>query len=64
MENEAILGKSISKFRVILLGNQLVGKTSLIVQYLNNQFNDEYFPTKDIVYLLINLVIKNIQKIT
>lgn len=64
MENDAILGKSISKFRVILLGNQLVGKTSLIVQYLNNQFNDEYFPTKDIVYLLINLVIKNLQKVT
>jgi len=57
MENDAILGKSISKFRVILLGNQGVGKTSLIIQYLNNQFNEEYFPTKDIVYIYINLVI-------
>ena len=56
MENDAILGKSISKFRVILLGNQNVGKTSLIIQYLNNQFKEEYFPTKDIVYIYIKLV--------
>ena len=56
MENDAILGKSISKFRVILLGNQSVGKTSLIIQYLNNQFKEEYCPTKDIMYFSIKLV--------
>lgn len=49
MENDCILGNKIFKFRLVLLGNQNVGKTSLIVQFINNIFSDEYFPTKDIV---------------
>ena len=32
-------------FKVLLLGDFAVGKTSLIKRYLENQFNPEYFPT-------------------
>jgi GTPase SAR1 family protein len=42
-------GNRLPKFRVILLGNSKVGKTSLIERYMNHNFREEYFPTKEIV---------------
>ncbi len=54
MDDDCILGNKIFKFRLILLGNQNVGKTSLIVQFINNIFLEEYFPTKDLVYIKHN----------
>lgn len=55
MDDDCIPGNKIFKFRLILLGNQNVGKTSLLVQFINNIFSEEYFPTKDIVYVKIKL---------
>ena len=37
------------KFRIILIGNKQVGKTIIINQFINNQFRNEYYPTKDLV---------------
>ena len=45
-------GNTYSKFRVILIGDAYVGKTSLIMRYMNNNFRDEYFPTKEIMYFI------------
>ncbi len=42
-------GNQLPKFRIIFLGNAHVGKTSLIMRYMNNNFKDEYYPTKDIM---------------
>ena len=42
-------GKTLYKFRLIMLGDSTVGKTSLITQYLNNNFRNEYYPTRDLV---------------
>ncbi len=50
MEDENVIdGKTLSKFRIMFIGNSSVGKTSLIHQYINNSFRKEYFPTCDIV---------------
>jgi GTPase SAR1 family protein len=46
-------GELIDKLKIILLGCAEVGKTSLIMQYMNNNFREEYYPTKNIVYTLI-----------
>jgi GTPase SAR1 family protein len=42
-------GNIIPKFKLILLGSGGVGKTSLIMQYINNNFREEYYPTKDLM---------------
>ena len=42
-------GEIYPKFRVILLGNSQVGKTSLIMQFMNHNFREEYFPSKELV---------------
>lgn len=42
-------GELFPKFRIILLGNSQVGKTSLIMQFMNRNFREEYFPSKEIV---------------
>ena len=42
-------GKLNPKFRMILLGSKKVGKTSLINQMINNNFREDYYPTKDLV---------------
>ena len=45
---EGLHGKDVPKFRIIVLGASEVGKTSLILQYLNNTFKEKYYPTKEI----------------
>lgn len=37
------------KYRMIVLGTKKVGKTSLINVFINNNFRDEYYPTKDLM---------------
>jgi hypothetical protein len=40
------------KFRILVLGNSEVGKTSIIDQFVNNHFRDTYCPTKEIKYIV------------
>lgn len=42
-------GNKLPKIRAILLGNSNVGKTSLITRYVNNEFREVVYPTKDIM---------------
>lgn len=42
-------GNKVPKIKAVLLGNSNVGKTSLITRYLNNEFREVVYPTKDIV---------------
>ncbi len=42
-------GEKIDKIRVVLLGNQKVGKTGLIIRYMNHHFRSDYFPTNELV---------------
>ena len=42
-------GKTIIKFVLIFIGDAEVGKTSIIMQYMNNCFRPDYYPTKDFV---------------
>jgi len=46
---EKLDGKKQPKFKIIFLGNKAVGKTSLINQFVNNNFKSNYYPTKDLV---------------
>jgi GTPase SAR1 family protein len=48
-------GKKLQKFRIIVLGNSEVGKTSIITQLINNYFRDSYFPTRELTYYLPNI---------
>lgn len=47
-------GKAIPKFCLLFLGNSEVGKTSIIMQYMNNCFRQDYYPTKDFMYVSHN----------
>jgi GTPase SAR1 family protein len=49
MENGPIL----PKYRIVILGSSKVGKTNLIIRYLNNTFQDEYNPTNGLEYNFI-----------
>jgi GTPase SAR1 family protein len=42
-------GTFIPKFRIVLLGCSEVGKTNLIMRYVNNTFRKEYNSTKSLV---------------
>lgn len=46
-------GRLIPKFRIIVLGSKEVGKTSLLNQYLSNNFREEYNPTKNLMYIYV-----------
>jgi GTPase SAR1 family protein len=46
-------GRQNPKFRLIMLGSKKVGKTSLLNQTINNFFRNEYYPTKDLVYVYL-----------
>lgn len=42
-------GKGIPKFCLLFIGNAEVGKSSIIMQYMNNNFREDYYPTKEFV---------------
>jgi len=42
--------QNLTKFRIVLLGDPNVGKTSIITQFINNSFRESYFPTSEIKY--------------
>ncbi len=41
-------GTKLQKFRIVVLGDAEVGKTSIINQFVNNSFRSTYFPTKEL----------------
>jgi GTPase SAR1 family protein len=53
--NKYVEGEKLNKIRVIFLGNQKVGKTSLIMRYMNHYFRSDYFPTNEIMYTHVYL---------
>ncbi len=44
------------RFKLVLLGNEAVGKTSLILKYISNKFTENYIPT-----LGVNFTTKDIE---
>ena len=45
-----------SSFKVVLLGEGCVGKTSVVLRYCENKFNDKHITTLQvIIYLYINV---------
>ena len=46
-------GAFLPKFRIIILGCSKVGKTNLVMRYINNTFRNDYYPSKDISYINI-----------
>lgn len=42
-------------FKVVLLGDQAVGKTSLVLRYVNNSFSDHYISTIGADFLIKDL---------
>ncbi|MHA1231365.1 MAG: Rab family GTPase [Candidatus Helarchaeota archaeon] len=45
------------KFKVVLLGDSGVGKTSIIDRYVNNRFKDKYQPTLGVDFLIKDITI-------
>lgn len=39
-------------FKVVLLGEGCVGKTSLVLRYVENKFNDKHITTLQVTWLL------------
>ncbi len=45
MEPSPAKGKGPDKFKIVFLGDQYVGKTSIICRFLNDNFADDYSVT-------------------
>ncbi len=46
------------RFKVVLLGDEAVGKTSLILRYINNSFTESYIPTLGVNFITKDLHLK------
>ncbi|NVM53673.1 MAG: GTP-binding protein [Candidatus Helarchaeota archaeon] len=46
------------RFKIVLVGDEAVGKTSLILRYINNTFKDNYIPTLGVNFMTKDLQIK------
>ena len=44
------------RFKVVLIGNEAVGKTSLILRYINNTFSENYIATLGVNFLTKDLI--------
>ena len=50
MDLEKLVDSKLSKtYKICLIGAKEVGKTSILVRLLNNNFNEKYFPTKKLI---------------
>lgn len=43
--NNGVVGRGQLNFKVVLLGEGCVGKTSLVLRYVEDKFNDKHFST-------------------
>ena len=51
--SDILNGEFLPKFRIIILGCSKVGKTNLVMRYINNTFRNDYYPSKNILYIKI-----------
>ena len=50
-----------NSFKVVLLGEGCVGKTSLVLRYVENKFNDKHLTTLQvIVHISLRLLVPNL----
>jgi GTPase SAR1 family protein len=45
-------GSKSYNFKVVLLGEGCVGKTSLVMRYVEDKFNDKHITTLQVIYLI------------
>jgi len=45
-----------SSFKIVLLGEGCVGKTSLVLRYVEDKFNDKHYSTLQVCYLMFHLL--------
>ncbi len=48
----SMAGSPSYSFKVVLLGEGAVGKTSLVLRYVENKFNDKHITTLQVIYQL------------
>jgi len=51
-------------YKVLVLGQAKTGKTSIIKRFINNEFKEEYTPTNNIDFSIINVEIKEPNNVT
>ena len=57
--NASIMEKGIDRYKVILIGDSNVGKTSILHRFLHNKFKNEYRCTIGVDYCVKSLVLDN-----
>lgn len=55
----SIMDKTIERFKIILIGDASVGKTSILHRFLHNKFKAEYSCTIGVDYCVKSLVLDN-----
>ena len=61
MEKNGEHNEVIKKIKILLLGNTSVGKTSFILKYANNYFQEEYLSSIGIDFIVKEIIIKDIK---
>jgi Ras-related protein Rab-21 len=57
--NSEPLGQKTYQFKIVLLGEGCVGKTSLMLRYIENKFNDKHLSTTQAAFLKKKILIGN-----
>ncbi|MHA1264942.1 MAG: Rab family GTPase [Candidatus Helarchaeota archaeon] len=45
------------RFKIVLVGEEAVGKTSLIIRYINNTFQENYIPTLGVNFMTKDIIL-------